>query len=194
MLRHRFELVLMAATTTLLSSAPAHAETAREQGGRGEKALTITTNLIAPFFGVYPLEANVRVSPRLAVVVNGSHFSLQSGAWQSSITAMGAGVSYHLEGTALRKWYIEAIAEALLASWHHDANSDRTSPLAIGSSLSVLAGYRFVWKAGPVLDLGLGIARIHVPSGTAEVAGESAASGDVTRFYPAPKLNVGWAF
>jgi hypothetical protein len=69
-----------------------------------------------------------------------------------------------------------------------------TSPIVIGSSSSALAGYRFVWEAGPALDLGLGLARIHIPSGTAEAESEPTASGAVTGFYPAPKINIGWAF
>jgi hypothetical protein len=57
-------------------------------------------------------------------------------------------------------------------------------------------GFRtlFVWEPGPVLDLGLGLAMIHVPSGTAEAEAEPTASGAVTGFHPAPKINIGWAF
>src|SRR5688572_24244112 len=176
---------LVAALMALLRSAAAQAS---------EETLTVTSNVIAPFVGVYPLEANLRVCTRFVLVLNASHFSTSSAGWRARVAAAGAGLSYHPQGSAPRRWYVEAIAEALLASWHHEASPARTSPLVMGSSISALVGYRFVWDAGPVLDLGLGIARVLIPSGRAYVEGEPGSSGTMTRFYPAPKINVGWAF
>lgn len=159
-----------------------------------DELISMSTNLIAPFFGVYPFEANVRLSGRCVLVVNGSRFSLDSGDWRARATAVGAGFSYHLGGTALREWYLEGIAELVFASWHPSRGTRDSSRTVLGSSLSALAGYRLIWDRGLVLDLGLGLARVHIPSGTARIDGQVVASAGVTRYYPAPKINVGWAF
>jgi len=188
----RSALLFVATALLSLRASPAHAETAREQSPK--KSLTLTTNVIAPFFGVYYVEANVVLSKRFSLLANTSYFPLHSGAWRARAVAAGMGLNYNFQDTAPRGWHVEAIAEAIFASWNHEANPDETSPIVVGSSFSALGGYRFVWDAGPVLDLGLGLALVHIPSGTAEVAGEPAASGSVTRLYPGPKLNVGWAF
>jgi hypothetical protein len=188
----RYEFAFVAAAMLSLRALPAHGEPAPERAPR--KSLTVSANVLSPFFGVYYVEANVPVSSRFSLIVNANHFPLHSGPWLARTTAAGAGVNYNFQGTAPRGWHVEAIAEALFASWRHEGSSDETSPIVVGSSFSALAGYRFVCDAGPVLDLGLGLARIHIPSGTAGADGEAVSSGAVSRFYPAPKINIGWAF
>lgn len=188
----RSELLFVATVLLSLWASPAQAEPRREQGPK--KSLTLTTNVIAPFFGVYYVEANVVLSNRFSLLANTSYFPLHSKAWRARAAALGVGLNYNFQGTAPRGWHVEAIAEAIFASWNHETSPDETSPIVVGSSFSALGGYRFVWDAGPVLDLGLGLALIHIPSGTAEVDGEPASSGSVRRFYPGPKLNIGWAF
>lgn len=173
-------------------AAPAHAAPAREQSPR--ESVTITTNVIAPLFGVYYLEGNVRLSSRFGLVLNANHFPLDSGRLRTRANALGAGLSYYFEGNALRGWYVEAIGEAVFATWRARSDSSETSPVVVGSSFSAVGGYRFICDLGPVLDVGLGVARIHIPSAAVQVDGQRAASGSVTRFYPAVTLDIGWAF
>jgi len=192
MLRCHSGLTPLIAATIMFRALPANGEPPREQAPR--EVITVTTNVVAPFFDVFPIEANLRLTNHFVLVLNGSHFSLSTGDWSSRINAAGLGVSYHFQASAPRRWYVEAIAELLLASWRNGEDPSDPAPLVMGSSLSALGGYRFIWETGPVLDLGLGIARVHVPSATAETESGPASSGQVTRYYPAPKVNLGWAF
>ena len=58
-----------------------------------------------------------------------------------------------------------------------------------------IAGYRYIWRSGPVLDVGAGAVAIHFPRARVELAdGSSPVSSAFTNVYPALKVHVGWAF
>src|SRR5687768_11775506 len=97
----------VAALTVLLGALPSPAETAREQAHR--ESLTVTTNVLSPFFGVFYAEANVPLSGRFSLITNVNHFPLHAGAWRARTTAAGLGVNYNFEGSAPRGWHVEAI-------------------------------------------------------------------------------------
>jgi hypothetical protein len=155
--------------------------------------VTIQTDVITPFFGAYLLEANVRVSSHFSLLFNTSYLTLDNEEWESESGTLGLGASYYFQGDALRRWYIEAVGEVLLSSWRHEP-SNAVAPIVLGVTGVAIAGYRFICSAGPVLDLGAGAVVLHSPSARAEGADGVVTSEAFTRFYPAAKLSVGWAF
>lgn len=186
-----FTLAGVAVALILLRVAPARSATPPSQSPN--ESLTLTANIIAPLFGVYYAEGNIRFSRRIGMVVNVNHFSLESAEWTATATALGAGLSYYWQGEALRQWYIESVIEILLAEWRYDGSSNGTSSLLLGTSGSIIAGYRFICDFGLVVDLGVGLTVIHIPSSTAEANGERISPHPLTRLYPAAKVNAGWA-
>ena len=96
-------------------------------------------------------------------------------------------------GDALRGWYVEGIGELWCSSWRHEASGE-LAPVVVGYAGIVLAGYEFVFDAGPVIDLGAGVVAFHAPSARIELDGDALTSRALTRVYPAPKVDVGWAF
>jgi hypothetical protein len=175
----------------LLASKSASAESAKKP--TDGKAVTVTTNLLAPLFRAYYLDANLRASQKLGVLLNASYFSIENGVWSTRSGTLGAGFSYYFQGDALRRWYVEASSEFMLSRWRHDP-SGSTAPLVPGFTLGSVVGYRFVWELGPVLDLAAGAVLLHFPSARAETETGPVSSDAFTRLYPAIKANVGWAF
>jgi hypothetical protein len=164
------------------------------EGSRaGREALTLQTDLITPFFGTYYLEANARVSNHLGVLFNASNLSLENGDWKTNTGTLGAGLSYYFQGEALRRWYVEAVGEANLSSWRHEP-SGKVAPILVGYTGIAVAGYRFIWGCGLVLDLAAGVVVLHLPSARVATVDGFVSSEALTRVYPAAKLNVGWAF
>ena len=160
----------------------------------GRESVTLTTSLVTPFFSAYEVEAALRASHALGVVVNASYVSLASNdSWKAKIGTVGAGVNYYFLGTALRRWYVQGITELMFASWRHEPSGE-VAPLVLGCTGVFVAGYQFVWDAGPVLDVGAGLVVFHSPSAHVDFSGGSASSGAFDRLYPAVKVNVGWAF
>jgi len=157
------------------------------------KTVAITTSLVTPFFNAYYLEGKFRASNHFALVVNASYLRLDNQDWKTKTGTVGAGVSYFFGGNALRRWYVEGIGEAWFSSWRYEP-SGGLAPVKIGYAGLALAGYEFVFDAGPVLDLGAGLVVFHTPSAKVEFDGGTVTSKALTRAYPAAKLDVGWAF
>lgn len=157
------------------------------------KVVTVTTNLLSPFFGAYYLDATLRASSRLGVLMNASYFSIDNGDWSTHSGTLGAGLSYYLQGDALRRWYLEANSEFMLSRWRHSPSGNSAS-LVPGFTVGSVIGYRFVWELGPVVDLAAGAVLMHFPSASVETESGPASFAAFTRLYPAIKLNVGWAF
>lgn len=155
--------------------------------------VSLTTSLITPIFGAYYLEANVRLADEWALLVNASSLVLDNADWTTTTGTVGAGVSYNWSGTALRGWYTVAVGEILFSSWEHEP-SEQTASIVLGYSAIALMGYRFIWDAGPVVDVGAGFVGLHFPSAKVEVDGETIRSRPMTKYYPAVKAAVGWAF
>lgn len=170
----------------ILSARPAVAAAEDEQ-------LAITTSLITPFFGAFYLEADLRASNVLGVLLNASYLTLDEADWTTETVTLGAGLLYHWQGTALRGWYVEASSELLFSSWSHVPSSE-TAPIELGFSVTAVAGHRFVCDFGPVLDVALGLVVLHFPSADLATDDGMLSSPELTRFYPALKLGVGWAF
>ena len=159
----------------------------------GRETATVATNLAAPFFGAYYLEANIRASRALGVLINTCLFPLDNGAFKTRTATVGAGLSYHWQGTALHRWYVEALSEALFSRWRHEPSGE-TAPIVLGVSGSALVGYRFLFDVGAVLDLGAGATVLHFPRAHVTTTAGPASSAAMTKYYPTLKLNVGWAF
>ncbi|MEO7667957.1 MAG: hypothetical protein ABIW57_01375 [Polyangia bacterium] len=154
---------------------------------------SIATSVVTPFFGAYYLEGKLRALHSVAVVVNASYLTLANDGWTSRAGTAGFGVDYFFRGNALRGWYAEAIGEVWLTSRRHEASRE-VAPTGYGYAGVALAGYQFVWRRGPVLDLGAGVVAFHVPKAAVELGGEFVRSASVNRIYPAAKVNIGWAF
>ena len=180
-----FSIVLLAVTATF--TGPAAAESG------DEKRVAFTTNMLTPLFGAYYLDASLRLSSRFVLLFNTSYLTLSSGDWKTKTGTVGGGVLYHWQGTAMRRWYLEASSELLLSSWRYEPSGD-TASIQPGFSLASVIGYRFIWDIGFVLDLAAGVVVLHFPSVDIDAASGPAASHALTRFFPAAKLNVGWAF
>jgi hypothetical protein len=178
-----------AAAVCLTAALPAEAEEPRG----GTESATVTTSLTAPFFGAYEVEATLRASSTVGVLVNGSYLTLTNGDWRMKGGTVGAGINYYPWGSALRRWYVEAVGELMLASWRHEP-SRAVAPVHLGYSGIALVGYQFVWDRGPVLDVGAGAVVLHLPGAQVDVADGAASSAAFTRVYPAVKINVGWRF
>jgi len=133
------------------------------------------------------------VSNALGLVFNTSYLSLANGDWKTRAGTVGAGVNYYFLGSALRRWYVEAIGELVVSSWRHEPSGE-VAPIGLGYIGIALVGYKFVWDRGPVLDLGAGVVALHFRSAQVDLAGGAVSSAPFTTLYPAVKLNVGWAF
>jgi hypothetical protein len=157
------------------------------------KTVAITTSLVTPFFDAYYLALEARAANHLALVFNASYLLLENQEWKARTATVGAGADYYFGDDALRGWYVEAIGELWLSSWRHEPSAER-APLVLGYAGIALAGYQFVFDAGPVLDLGAGVVAFHAPSARVGLDGGAVASDALTRVYPAAKLEVGWAF
>jgi hypothetical protein len=153
----------------------------------------MTTSLVTPFFGAYYLEGKARASRSFAVVLNASYLTLEDHDWTHRAGTLGAGADYFFQGDALRRWYVEAIAEVWLSSSRY-APSGNVAPMGLGTAGIALVGYQFVFSRGPVVDLGAGVVAFHLPSAHVESTGGSVASEPLSRIYPAAKVDVGWAF
>jgi len=99
--------------------------------GAGRKAAMLTASLVTPFFDAYEAEAAVRVSNAFGVVFNTSYLSLANDGWKTKTGTVGAGVNYYLLGSALRRWYLEAIGELVFSSWRHEP-SGKVAPIVLG--------------------------------------------------------------
>jgi hypothetical protein len=161
------------------------------------RKVAVTTSLVTPFFGAYLLEGTLRASSSLGLLANCSYLSIDNpkdDAWHAYAGTVGAGVDYYLPLGIPRRVYLEAVGEAVFASWHHQP-SGRVAPVVTGYTAIGIVGYRYIWRSGPVLDLGAGAVLIHFPRARVELAdGASAASVAFTNVYPALKVHVGWAF
>lgn len=157
------------------------------------KALTLSANLLSPFFGAYYFASNLRASSRLGILLNASYFSLENGDWKTHSGTLGAGLSYYLDDTALRGWYLEGFSEFMLSRWRHEPSGSRASVVP-GFTLGAVVGYRWIWELGPVVDLGAGAVMLHFPSAHVDTDTGPLASPALTRLYPAIKLDAGWAF
>jgi hypothetical protein len=172
------------------------ARTAAAQATSPRK-VALTTSLVTPFFGAYLLEGTVRTSTSLGLLANCSYLSIENPkdeAWHAHAGTVGAGVDYYLPLGLTRRVYVEAVGEAVFASWQHQP-SGRVAPLGVGYTAIAMAGYRYVSRSGPVLDVGAGAVAIHFARARVELPdGSSAVSGAFTNVYPALKVHVGWAF
>ncbi|HKQ70402.1 MAG TPA: hypothetical protein VJT73_13730 [Polyangiaceae bacterium] len=157
------------------------------------RTVTFTTNLLSPFFAAYYLDANLRASNRLGVLLNASYFSIDNEGWKTNTGTVGAGLSFYCQGDALRRWYVEASTEFMLSRWRHDA-SGKTAPLMPGFTVGSVVGYRWVSEFGPVFDLAAGAVLLHFPSARVDTDAGPISSNAFTRLYPAIKVNLGWAF
>jgi hypothetical protein len=157
------------------------------------KNVTIQTDLITPFFGAYLLEANVRVSSHFSVLINTSYLGLKDHDWRARAGTLGAGLTYYFQGQAPRRWYVEAVGEVSLASFRYEPSGE-VAPAVFGYNGVAVAGYRFIWDAGPVLDLAAGVVVLHFPSAHVSTPSGELASEAITNVYPAAKASVGWAF
>jgi hypothetical protein len=164
-----------------------------EQARERPDTVTLTTSVLTPFFDAYLLESKLRVSNPVALILNASYLVLEDYDWKTRSATVGAGAAYYFQGDALRRWYVEAIAELWFSSQRHEPSGE-VAPVGLGYAGVAVAGYQFVWDAGPVLDLGAGAVAFHVPSAEVVVDGRPVASEALTRVYPAAKVNVGWAF
>jgi hypothetical protein len=176
----------------LLDASAALAAEPDDSRPRRETA-TLTTSLLTPLFGTYYLELNVRASDAFGVLFNTSYLSLDKGDWNITAGTVGAGLSYHFQGDALRRWYVQAWGEAMFSFWRHDPSAEIAS-IVVGYSGEAIVGYRFVCELGPVLDLGAGVIFFRFPSARVETAEGPVSSEAFSRLYPAAKVNAGWAF
>lgn len=154
---------------------------------------SLATSVVTPFFGAYYLECKVRASDTVAVVLNTSYLSMSDDDWKTRAGTIGAGVDYYFGRTALRGWYLEAIGEGWLTSRRHEPSAT-VAPLGVGYAGIALVGYQFIFRRGPIVDLGAGVVAFHLPNRRVELADGPVSSGALTRVYPAAKINVGWAF
>lgn len=157
------------------------------------ESVTIATSVVTPFFGTYYLEGKVRASHALALVFNASYLVLENHGWKTKSGTIGVGVDYFFQSDALRRFYLEGIAEAWFASQRHEPSGE-VAALGLGYAGVALVGYEFVWEFGLVLDLGAGAVAFRLPSARVEVDGAPVTSEALWRVYPAVKANVGWAF
>ena len=169
------------------------ASAAEPEAPRTEReTVTLATSVITPFFGAYLLESKIRMSNAVGLVLSGSYLMIDNDDWKAKSGTLGIGIDYYFQGDALRRWYVEAVAEAWLSSQQHEP-SGAVAPLGLGYAAVALVGYQFVCDTGPVLDLGVGAVAFHLPSAEVEVDGGAVASDAMTKVYPAAKINVGWA-
>ncbi|HEX6277478.1 MAG TPA: hypothetical protein VFZ53_30755 [Polyangiaceae bacterium] len=179
-------------TVLLLGTPTAWAEPEESRAGR--ETVTLATSLITPFFGAIYFEGKLRASNTVAVVLNTSYLVMENDDdWKAKSGTLGLGANYYFQGDALRRWYVEAVAEVWVTSQRHEPSGE-VAPVGLGYAAIALLGYEFVWDSGPVLDLGAGVVAFHLPSAEVEVDGSAIASEALTRVYPAAKVNVGWAF
>jgi hypothetical protein len=164
-----------------------------EEPRRAREKVTLTTSAVTPFFGAYLLESKLRMSNTIGMVLIGSYLVLENEDWNAKSGTVGAGVDYYFQGDALRRWYVEAVAELWFTSQRHEPSGE-VAPLGLGYAALAVIGYQFVCDWGPVLDLGAGAVLFHLPSAKVEVEGGSVASEAMTRVYPVAKVNLGWAF
>ena len=183
----------MLALVPLLLLQPAAAQPAKPTEAPAEHTVSLTTSLVTPFFSAYYLEGKLRATGKLALVLNASFLTLERDDWQTRTGTVGVGVDYFFQGHALRGWYVEGIGELWFSSWRHEPSNQR-APLVLGYAGVAVVGYQIVFDFGPVLDLGAGAVAFHTPPAHVELASGSVSSGALTQFYPAVKLDVGWAF
>lgn len=174
----------------LLMARPAHSAPDAE---RPVKTVTFTTNLLSPFFGAYYVDATLRASRAFGILLDASYFAIDNGAFRTHTGTVGAGFSYYFQGDALRRWYVEANTELMLSHWRHEP-SGNTASLVPGFTFGSVAGHRFIWDSGAVLDFAAGAVMMHFPSARVETDAGPVSSKALTRVYPAIKVNVGWAF
>jgi hypothetical protein len=162
-----------------------------------ERRLALTTSLLTPFFGAYLLEGTARSSDSFGLLANTSYLTLENpkdDAWKTHAGTVGAGLDWYLPPAVLRRVYLEAIGELVFSSWHYRP-TQQVAPLALGYTALAVLGYRYIFAGGLVLDGGAGAVAIHFPSARVALeSGGSASSKAFTNFYPAVKLNIGWAF
>lgn len=158
-----------------------------------EEQVSLATSLVTPIFGAYLLEANVPFTEHWGLLVNTSYLVLDNAEWSTETGTVGAGITYNWKGRGLRGWYSEVVGEVMFSSWTHDP-SDAKASIVLGYTGIVASGYRFIWDAGPLVDLGVGFVGLHFPSARASADGETWTSKPMTKFYPAVKVAVGWAF
>lgn len=176
----------------LLSAGSALAADA-EAPAAAPESVSVTASLVTPFFGAYEAEAKIRASESFALLVNSSYLTLEHDDWETKTGTVGAGLNYYFARSALRGWYVDAVAELMFSSWRHEPSSE-VAPLVLGYTGIAGVGYQFVCDAGPVLDLAAGVVALHFPSAHIEQADGTLSSGAFTNVYPAVKVNVGWAF
>jgi hypothetical protein len=196
-MKHRFTRISTRCLVWFSRLVLLHAEgtnAAEPGGGRARReAVTVTTSLVTPFFNALYVEANVRASNKIGVLINASYLTLENNDWKTKTGTVGAGVTYHLQGDALRRWYVEADGELWFSSWRHEPSGE-VSSVVLGLGAIAVVGYRVVWELGPVLDLGVGVVGVHLPSARVATSAGPISSDAFTRVYPAVKVNVGWAF
>lgn len=159
----------------------------------GRESVAVTASLLTPFFSAYEMEAKIRASNSVGLVVNTSYLTYENHDWKTKTGTVGAGVNYFFQHDALRRWYVEAIGELMFSSWRHEP-SKQVAPVALGYTGLAFVGYMFVWSRGPVLDLGAGVVAFHLPSAHITSSAGSLSSEAFTKLYPSVKINVGWAF
>ena len=124
--------------------------TAAAESTSGRKA-ALTTSLVTPFFGAYLLEGTLRVSTPLGLLANCSYLSIDNpndDAWHAYAGTVGAGLDYYVPLGLPRHVYLEAVGEAVFASWHHQP-SGRVAPIVVGYTAIGIAGYRYIGEADP---------------------------------------------
>lgn len=167
--------------------------TAKANEPADREHVSLGTSLVTPIFGAYLLEANVRLTEHWGLLVNTSYLVIDNADWSTKTGTLGAGVTYNWQGRGLRGWYSEVVGEIMFSSWTHDP-TDAKSSIVLGYTGIFATGYRFIWDAGPVIDLGAGFVGLHFPSARASVDGATLESKPMTKYYPAVKAAVGWAF
>jgi hypothetical protein len=155
--------------------------------------VSIGTSLITPIFGAYLLEANASITDHWALLINASSLVFDNADWRTTSRTLGIGGTYNWRGTGLRGWYTGVTGELMFSSWTHQPSGQRAD-MVLGYNAIVGSGYRFIWDAGPMLDLGVGAVVLHFPSAKVVVDGETVRSKAMTQVYPAVNVTVGWAF
>ncbi len=187
----------MSSKPILLALVVMSGSTSRAQAGDPDReySAVLSVETFCPLAGAYCGQGNIRLMKRLSLIMNASHFTLESGAWSSSAYSLGTGLRYYWRETALRGWYAGPIAEVVFSTSEYESPStgSKATSDVTGACFSALVGYQFIWNNGFSLDLATGATTVLIPEATVQVDGTTV-SGSFARLYPVASLQIGYAF
>lgn len=155
----------------------------------GEKNMSLSVEPMSLLSGAIPVTLSIGLGSKFSLGITGydKFFSLT----KIPIQGVGGGLSgkFHLSADAFTNgWFVKP--EVMAGYWQIGEGESKTR--GVGVEPRLVAGYDWIWPAGFVLSLGIGIKYVYF-SGNKEMVKDVSGFG-FHEFFPNADLGLGWAF